>query len=107
MRKYDYRYVILAVSIALLADGAALARNADPAALDLTQINLALKNDPMDAQLHFKAALAYETTSVAGTEQREVSKAAYAMALKADPTFWPAQVQLGLMAYEDRDTIKA
>ena len=107
MRKYDYRYVILAVSIALLADSTAFARNVDQVALDLTQINLALKNDPMNAQLHYKAALAYETTSVAGTERREVSKAAYAMALKADPTFWPAQVQLGLMAFEDRDAVTA
>jgi hypothetical protein len=103
MRKCDYRYLALAAGISLLASTAALARDVSPAALDLNQINLALKNDPLNAQLHYKAALAYETTSVAGTERREVSKAAYAMALKADANYWPAQVQLGLMALEDQD----
>lgn len=107
MRKYDYRFVALAVGISLLASSAALADKPNPTALDLTQINLALKNDPLNAQLHYKAALAYETTSVAGTERREVSKAAYAMALKADATFWPAQVQLGLMALEDQNAGQA
>lgn len=107
MRKCNYRFVALAVGISLLASTTASARDISPAVLDLKQLNLALKNDPMNAQLHYQAALAYETTSVAGTERREVSKAAYAMALKADATFWPAQVQLGLMALEDQNAGQA
>lgn len=107
MRNCDYRFLALAAGISLLASSAALARDVSPSALSLEQINLALKNDPLNAQLHYKAALAYETSSVAGTDRREVSKAAYAMALKADATFWPAQVQLGLMALEDQNPGKA
>ena len=107
MRKYGYRYIALAAGIGLLSGASASARDVNPTLFDLKQINLALKNDPLNAQLHYKAALAYETTSVAGTDRREVSKAAYAMALKADATFWPAQVQLGLMALEDQNPGKA
>jgi hypothetical protein len=62
--------------------------------MDLNHINIALKNDPLNAKLHDRSALAYESSSVSGTERREVPRVAYAMALKAEATFWPAQVQL-------------
>jgi len=107
MSKCSYRYLALAAGVSLLASTAVLARDAKSSVLDLKQINLALKNDPLNAQLNYKAALAYETTSVAGTERREVAKAGYVMSLKADATFWPAQVQLGLMALEDRNAGQA
>lgn len=60
MRNCDYRFLALAAGISLLASSAALARDVSPSALSLEQINLALKNDPLNAQLHYKAALAYE-----------------------------------------------
>lgn len=76
-------------------------------ALELPEINLALKKDPLNAALHYRAALAYEKSSVRGSERREVSKAGYAMAIKADASFWPARVQLGLLALEDKDVTRA
>lgn len=103
MRKNYLLQLGCAVSISVAATNGAWARDIARPAMDLSQINLALKNDPLNAKLHYRAALAYESSSVAGTERREVSRAAYAMALKADATFWPAQVQLGLMALEDQD----
>lgn len=103
MRKNYLLHLSCAVSISIAATSGAWAREIAQAAPGLNQINLALKNDPLNPKLHYRAALAYESSSVAGTERREVSKAAYAMALKADATFWPAHVQLGLMALEDQD----
>jgi hypothetical protein len=97
----------LAVALSIGASGPVSANVPDNAAALLNDLNLALKNDPLNAQLHFRTALAYETSSVAGSERREVSKAGYAMALKADPAFWPAHVQLGLMALEEKDPIRA
>lgn len=76
-------------------------------ALSLAEINLSLKRDPTNARLHYLAALAYERSSVAGSERREISKAGYAMAIKTDGSFWPARVQLGLLALEDKDTLRA
>lgn len=73
----------------------------------LHEINLALKNDPLNAALHYRAALTYEKSSVRGSDRREVAKAGYAMAIKADPSFWPARLQLGLLALEDKDALRA
>lgn len=103
MRKNYLFHLGCAVSISVFATNGVWARDIASPAMDLSQINLALNNDPLNAKLHYRAALAYESSSVAGNERREVSRAAYAMALKADATFWPAQVQLGLMALEDQD----
>lgn len=74
---------------------------------DIAKINSALKRSPLDPRLNFLAGLAYETTSVMGTDQREMAKVGYLMALKNDPSFWPAHVQLGFMAMEERDAISA
>lgn len=74
---------------------------------DITKINAALKKNPLDPRLNYLAGLAYESSSVMGTDQREMAKVGYLMALKSDPAFWPAHVQLGLMAMDDRDAITA
>lgn len=104
MKKNFCLYLSCAVSIGLTSTSVAWAGDVAQPAQNLDLINLELKSDPLNAKLHYQAALAYESSSVAGTERREISKAAYAMALKADATFWPAQVQLGLMALEDQNT---
>lgn len=74
---------------------------------DITKINSALKKAPLDPRLNYLAGLAYETASVMGTDKREMAKVGYMMALKGDPSFWPAHVQLGFMAMEDRDAVSA
>lgn len=74
---------------------------------DIAKINSALKRSPLDPRLNFVAGLAYETTSVMGTDQREMARVGYRMALKNDPSFWPAHVQLGFMAMDDRDAVSA
>lgn len=73
----------------------------------LAAVNKSLKSSPLDPRLNYLAALSYETTSVIGTERREMARVGYTMALKGDPTFWPAHVQLGLMAMEDRNALAA
>lgn len=103
MRKNYLLHLGCVLSIGIAAANGAWAQEIAQPAPGLNQINSALKNDPLNPKLHYNAALAYESSSVAGTERREVSKAAYAMALKADATFWPAHVQLGLMALEYQD----
>jgi tetratricopeptide (TPR) repeat protein len=74
---------------------------------NITKINSALKKAPLDSRLNFLAGLAYETNSVMGTDQREMARVGYRMALKNDPSFWPAHVQLGFMAMDDRDAVSA
>ncbi len=77
------------------------------AANDITKINEALKRAPLDPRLNYLAGLAYESSSVMGTDKREMAKVGYLMALKGDPSFWPAHVQLGFMAMDDRDAVTA
>lgn len=74
---------------------------------EIAKINSALKRSPLDPRLNFLAGLAYERTSVMGTDQREMARVGYLMALKNDPYFWPAHVQLGFMAMDDRDAVSA
>ena len=101
-----FKAVVLLWALAQ-ATNPASAKQARFARDDLTSINLQLKKDPMNARLNYLAALTYESTSVIGTERREVAKAGYAMALKSNPGFWPAHVQLGLLALEERDAERA
>lgn len=74
---------------------------------NISKINSALKRLPLDPRLNYLAGLAYETSSVMGTDQREMARIGYMMALKGDPAFWPAHVQLGMMAMDDRDAVSA
>jgi hypothetical protein len=96
-------YCVLLVSAMASLPVPALARSQPAAGENLASLNLALKTDPLNARLNYLAALAYETSSVIGTERRDVAKSGYVMSLKGDPTFWPAYVQLGQMAMEERD----
>lgn len=94
------------VIVQLLATPVPLA--AKPVATnDITKINEALKRSPLDPRLNYLAGLAYESSSVMGTDKREMAKVGYLMALKGDPSFWPAHVQLGFMAMDDRDAVTA
>lgn len=74
---------------------------------DIAKINATLKRSPLDPRLNYLAGLSYEASSVSGTEKREMAKVGYLMALKSDPSFWPAHVQLGFMAMDDRDAAAA
>lgn len=74
---------------------------------ELSTLNLALKRSPLDPRLNYLAGLSYEIGSVPGTERREMARTGYLMALKSDPAFWPAHVQLALIALEDRDAQEA
>jgi hypothetical protein len=91
-------------ALAVPAPSTAKATKAEPS---VDMINHALKNSPLDPRLNFLAALSYEKSSVVGTDRREMARVGYAMALKGDPAFWPAHMQLGLMAMEDRDATAA
>lgn len=75
--------------------------------ISVAKINSALKRSPLDPRLNFLAGLAYEASAVMGTDQREMAKIGYMMALKGDPSYWQAHVQLGMMAMDDRDAVTA
>lgn len=74
---------------------------------DIGKINSELKRSPLDPRLNYLAGLAYERVSEMGTDQRDMAQVGYLMALKSDPTFWPADVQLGFMAMDDRNAVTA
>lgn len=97
------RLRLLLAALPILIAPLPVAAKSIPAHPSLESINKALKNAPLDPVLNYWAALTYETTSVIGTDRREMARVGYTMAIKGDPTFWPAHVQLGLMAMEDRD----
>lgn len=96
-----FRHVL--VVLPLIINPSTARAKSIPAHPSLVSINRALKSAPLDPVLNYWAALSYETTSVIGTDRREMARVGYAMAVKSDPTFWPAHVQLGMMAMEDRD----
>ncbi len=101
MPRYDIaQIVVVALSLAITPLPVGAKTSADRVALET--VNKSLKSAPLDPRLNFLAALSYETTSVIGTDRREMARVGYTMALKGDPSFWPAHVQLGLMAMEDR-----
>lgn len=93
--------LLAGVVLSAVTSAEAKPRGAEP--VTLASLNLALKSDPLNARLNYLAALAYESSSVIGTERRDVAKSGYVMALKGNPAFWPAYVQLGLMALEERN----
>lgn len=101
-----YTGVSALVIVQLLASPTPVAAKS-PVSNNITKINAALKRAPLDARLNYLAGLAYETSSVMGTDQREMARVGYMMALKGDPSFWPAHVQLGFMAMDDRDAATA
>lgn len=97
------RFQKVLVALPLFLSPLPATANSTSALPSLDSINKALKSAPLDPILNYWAALSYETTSVIGTDRREMARVGYAMAVKSDPSFWPAHVQLGLMAMEDRD----
>lgn len=102
----DGRWIAIAALSMVIGPLPAYAKPA-PAPTSLEAVNKSLKFSPLNPRLNYLAALSYETTSVIGTERREMARVGYAMALKGDPSFWPAHVQLGLLAMEDRDAMTA
>lgn len=71
------------------------------------RVDLALMRNPASAQLHFLRGLLYDATSTAGSEGRQLARIGYVSALRADPTYWPANYQLGLLAMDEGDSIAA
>lgn len=67
----------------------------------------ALMKDPNSVQLNFLSGLVYDAQSAAGSEGRQLARVGYLTALRADPTYWPANYQLGLLAMEDGDALSA
>lgn len=73
----------------------------------ISEVNAALKKSPLDPVLNYMAGLAYESKASVGSDQHEMAKVGYTMALKSDPSFWPAHVQLGFLAMEEKDAVTA
>lgn len=67
----------------------------------------ALMQDPTSVRLNFLSGLVYDAQSSAGSEGRQLARVGYFTALRSDPTFWPANYQLGLLAMEDGDALAA
>lgn len=99
---YD-RYWLMVAASSMAISALPVDAKPPPERVSLEAVNKSLKTNPLDPRLNYLAALSYETTSVIGTDRREMARVGYTMALKGDPTFWPAHVQLGLMAMEDRN----
>jgi hypothetical protein len=106
MIRYDLQLLtIVGLSMVISPLPVSAKPSADRVALEA--VNKSLKAAPLDPRLNYLAALSYEATSVIGTDRREMARVGYNMALKGDPTFWPAHVQLGLLAMEDRNATTA
>lgn len=67
----------------------------------------ALMSNPNSVRLNFLSGLVYDAQSTPGSEGRQLARVGYLTALRADPTFWPANYQLGLLAMEDGDALSA
>ena len=74
----------------------------NPAELKL-RLDRALMQNPNSVPLNFLRGLIYDASSVIGSEGRQLARVGYLTALRADPTYWPANYQLGLLAMEDAD----
>lgn len=70
-------------------------------------LDSALMKDPSSASLNFLSGLVYDAQSTAGSEGRQLARVGYLTALRTDPTYWPANYQLGLLAMEDGDALSA
>lgn len=71
------------------------------------RLDQALMQNPNDVPLNFLRGLIYDSSSAMGSEGRQLAQVGYLTALRADPTYWPANYQLGLLAMEDGDSISA
>jgi hypothetical protein len=71
------------------------------------KIDRSLMEDPYSVSLNFLSGLVYDSQSTSGSEGRQLARVGYLSALRADPTYWPANYQLGLLAMEDGDAVSA
>lgn len=71
------------------------------------RLDNALMKDPNSVRLNFLSGLVYDAQSSSGSEGRQLARVGYLTALRTDPTFWPANYQLGLLAMEDGDMVSA
>jgi len=71
------------------------------------RLDNALMKDPNSVRLNFLSGLVYDMQSSSGSEGRQLARVGYLTSLRADPTFWPANYQLGLLAMEDGDMVSA
>jgi len=69
-------------------------------------VNRALQSDPRNPRLNYLNALIYDAKSTPAAG-RELAQVGYEVALRNDPTFWPAAYQLGLLAMDNRDALLA
>lgn len=71
------------------------------------KLDAELMLDPTSVPLNFLSGLVYDAQSSAGSEGRQLARVGYLTALRVDPTYWPANYQLGLLALEDGDAVSA
>ena len=71
------------------------------------KINRSLMEDPYSVSLNFLSGLVYDSQSTSGSEGRQLARVGYLSALRVDPTYWPSNYQLGLLAMEDGDAVSA
>lgn len=71
------------------------------------RLDRALMQKPNSVAFNFLRGLIYDAESTEGSEGRQLARVGYLTALRADPTYWPANYQLGLLAMDDGDSISA
>lgn len=71
------------------------------------RLDRALMQNPNSVPLNFLRGLIYDSSSAMASEGRQLARVGYLTALRADPTYWPANYQLGLLAMDDGDSISA
>ena len=69
-------------------------------------VNRALQSDPRNPRLNYLNGLIYDAKSTPASG-RELARVGSEVALRNDPTFWPAAYQLGLLAMDNRDALLA
>lgn len=71
------------------------------------RLDRALMRNPNSVPLNFLRGLIYDSSSAMGSEGRQLARVGYLTAVRADPTYWPANYQLGLLAMDDGDSVSA
>lgn len=119
------RSLLLTTAICILLGHPSAARAADARRTDIAEeksmwdqfrgdhtaaravLDGALMRDPSNVKLNFLNGLTYDSQSTHGSEGRQLAKVGYFTALRADPTYWPANYQLGLLSMEDGNPLLA
>ena len=113
-RTFSALVAALAASSALAADVGAATTSGEAARTSAywrkatagTLVNRALQSDPRNPRLNYLNGLIYDAKSTPASG-RELARVGYEVALRNDPTFWPAAYQLGLLAMDNRDALLA